>query len=114
MYRPVYYSRGCIVVVQFLSLVYTVVVTDGSPHRWCARPRSRDFMVAWFTGIPTHLKGGDRVWSRLTLAALCVCAQMGDASKTTAASLPLFEKVRPMASVVIDWLKVAKPLLIDG
>ena len=44
------------------------------------------------------------------MLALCVCAQMGDAVKTTAA-LPLFEGERPKSSVVLDWLRVAKPML---
>ena len=38
------------------------------------------------------------------MLALCVCAQMGDAVKSTAA-LPLFEGERPKSSVVLDWLR---------
>ena len=87
-----------------------VACQRGRVPGYAVPPRAHTFMVAWFTGLPTHLDGGARSRLGVLKLALCVCAQMGDAARSTCA-LPLFEKERPKSSTVLDWLKIAKPLL---
>ena len=74
-------------------------------------PQVPAFMVAGSTGRPMPLIAGRKRVRFLNFLTISAMASADAARSTTAITLPLFPKERPLASEVSDWIDSAKSIL---